>query len=115
MQFDVNDEGVLVEERPFPSEIAFVSGLGSRPDGVIWSMQTNTVIWIELTSPCEENLTKKHFEKMDKYNELAIDLRSASANVQDAAVACSYYIFLCRFLRTWEPQALVDTLERSEC
>ena len=35
--------------------------------------------------------------------------------VQDAAVVCSYYIFLCRFLRTWEPQALVDTLERSEC
>ena len=32
-----------------------------------------TVIWIELTSPWEENLTKKHFEKMDKYNKLAID------------------------------------------
>ena len=28
---------------------------------------------------------------------------------------CSYYIFLCRFLRTCEPQALVDTLESSEC
>jgi len=33
------------------------------------------VIWIELTSPWEENLTKKHFEKMDKYNKLAIDLQ----------------------------------------
>ena len=33
------------------------------------------VIWIELTSCWEENLTKKHFEKMDKYNKLAIDLR----------------------------------------
>ena len=32
-------------------------------------------MWIELTSPWEENLTKKHFEKMDKYNKLAIDLR----------------------------------------
>ena len=38
-------------------------------------MQTTTVIWIELTSPWEENLTKKHFEKMDKYSKLAIDLR----------------------------------------
>ena len=38
-------------------------------------MQTETVIWIELTSPWEENLTKKHFEKMDKYNKLAIDFR----------------------------------------
>ena len=48
---------------------------GSRPDGVIWSMQTKAVIWIELTSPWEKNLTKKYFETMDKYNKLAIDLR----------------------------------------
>ena len=73
-QFDINDESVSVKERPFPSEIAVVSGPGSRPNGVIWFMQTKTVIWIELTSPWEENLTKKHFEKMDKYNKLAIDL-----------------------------------------
>ena len=133
--------------------------LGSRPDGVIWSMQTKTVIWIELTSPWKENLTKKHFEKMDKYNKLAIGLREGKHHgvkwtvvplfvevgargaineqpwnwmckrlgfskcskrrltqaVQDAAEACSYYIFLCRFLRTCEPHSLVDTLERSEC
>ena len=38
-QCDVNDdhEGVSVKERPFPSEIAVVSGPGSLPDGVIWS------------------------------------------------------------------------------
>ena len=41
------DEGVSVKERPFPSEIAVVSGPGSRPDGAIRSMQTKTVIWIE--------------------------------------------------------------------
>ena len=114
-------------------------------------MQTKTVIWIELTSPYEENLTK--------YNKLAIDLqegnhhgvkwtvvplcvevgargaideqpwnwirkrlclnkcsnRRLAQGVQDAAVACSYYIVLCRFLRAWETQAQVDTLERSEC
>ena len=119
-------------------------------------MQTKTVIWIELTSPWN-----KQFEKMDKYNKLAIDLREGNhqgvkwtvvplcvavgsrgaineqpwnwmcrllsfskcskrrltQGIQDAAVACSYYIFLCLFLRTWEPQlqALVDTLERTEC
>ena len=33
------------------------------------------MIWLELTSPLEENLTKKHFETMDKYNKVAIDLR----------------------------------------
>ena len=49
VQFDVNDvhEGVSVTERPFPSEIAVVAGPGSRPDGVIWSMQIQTVRWIQ--------------------------------------------------------------------
>ena len=37
---------------------------------------------------------------------------SVDPSVQDAAVACAYYIFLCRFLRTQEPQTLVGTLER---
>ena len=130
--------------------------LGCRITGSILLI---LVIRIELTSPWEENLTKKHFEEMEKYNKLAIDLwerkhyglkwtvvplcvevgaRGAiseqpwnwtckrlgfskcsklrlTQGVHDAAVACSYYIFLCRFLRTWEPQALVDTLERDEC
>ena len=105
-------------------------------------------------NPKEENLTKKHFEKMDKHNQLTIDLREGkhhgvkgtvvplcvevgargaineqpwnrmckrlgfskcskcrlTQGVQDTAAACSYYIFLCRFLRTWELQALVYTL-----
>ena len=63
MQFDVNDEGVSVKGQSFPSEIAVVSGLGSRPDGAIWYMQTKPVVWIKPTSPWEENLTKKHFGK----------------------------------------------------
>ena len=75
-QFGVDDEGVSVKARPLPSEISVVSGLGSRPDGVSWSIQTQTVIWVELTSPWEENFTKKHFEKMDKYSKLAIDVRA---------------------------------------
>ena len=74
VQLDINDEGVSVKERPVPSEIAVVSGPGSRPYGVIWFMQTNTVMWIELTSPRESILTKKHFKNMDKCNVLAIDL-----------------------------------------
>ena len=35
VQFDLNYEGVSVKERPFPSEIAVVSGPSSRPNGVI--------------------------------------------------------------------------------
>ena len=42
VKFDVTDEGVAVKGRPFPSEIAVVSGPGSRLDGAIWSMQTKT-------------------------------------------------------------------------
>ena len=61
---------------PFPPEIAVVSGTGSRADGVIWSMSRKTVIWIELASPWEENMSKRHFEKKNKYNQLALDLRN---------------------------------------
>ena len=35
--------------------------------------------------------------------------RRLTQGVHDAAVACSYYTFLCRFLRTFEPQVPVDT------
>ena len=70
VQFDVNDEVVSVKERPLPSEIAVVFGPGSPPEGAISSMETNTVIWIELTSPWEDDLTKKHFEQLGKYNKL---------------------------------------------
>ena len=50
MQFYANDEGVPVNKRLFPSEIAALSGPASCPDDVIWSMQTETAMWIELTS-----------------------------------------------------------------
>ena len=53
-----------------------VSGKGSRPDGVIWSLSSKTVIWIELTSPWEENMSKRHYEKKSKYNQLALELRN---------------------------------------
>ena len=116
-------------------------------------MKTKTVIWIELTSPWEENMKSQHFAKCEKYNQLATDLRGGkhfdvkwtvlphyveigargaihelgwgrmctqlgitgaarrklTHSVQDAAIYCSHYIFLCRFHRQWEPQRLIDT------
>ena len=59
-----------------PPQIAVVSGKGSRPDIVIWSTSTKTVIWIELTSPWTDNLKSKHFEKKAKYTPLAEQLRN---------------------------------------
>ena len=60
------------KERPFPPEI--VPFAPNHPDGVIWSCSTKTVIWIELTSPWEENMTLRHEEKHARYNQLKIDL-----------------------------------------
>ena len=49
-----------------PSEIAVVSGEGSCPDGVVWSMETKTVIILELASLWEENFGKRNKQKMKK-------------------------------------------------
>ena len=53
VQFDIDvTDGASLGYRtslPFPPEIVVVSGKGSRPDGVIWSLSSKTVIWIELT------------------------------------------------------------------
>ena len=72
LMFDMNvPEYEQSKERPFPPEILGFSG--GRPDGVIWSCSTRTVIWIELTSPWEDNMKLRHSEKHTRYNQLKID------------------------------------------
>ena len=73
LQFDVcvKHDGQM-KNSPFPPHIA---ASGQRPDGVMWSDKLKTVIWIELTSPWEENMTRWHFRKHDKYNKLARTVR----------------------------------------
>ena len=44
-----------------------------RPDGVIWSTSTKTVVGIELTSPWENNVTLQLSEKHVRYTQLKID------------------------------------------
>ena len=44
-----------------------------RPDGVIWSRSTITVVWIELTSPWEDNMMLRHSQKHACYTQLKID------------------------------------------
>ena len=51
----------------FPSFIAITA---SRPDIVIFSVLEKTVILIELTSPCEENVEDRHFDKIARYEAL---------------------------------------------
>ena len=82
IQFDLELDSLTSPKRAkaFPSEIAVVSGEGSCPDGVVWSMETKTVIMLELTSPWEENFDKWHKRKMRKYNQLVLDLEEGKHN-----------------------------------
>ena len=71
IQFDVHPQDeetpALRKNAPFPAHIAPSS---RRPGGLMWSDKLKTVMWIELTSPWEENMTKWYFEKHSKYNRL---------------------------------------------
>ena len=64
IQFDLELDSLTSPKRAkaFPSEIAVVSGEGSCPDGVVWSMETKTVIMLELTSPWEEKAQTENEE-----------------------------------------------------
>ena len=85
LQFDLHHpESNQTKDRMFPSEILEVSN--KRPDGVIWSMSAKIVIWIELTSPWEENMETWHFQKRSNYNELAIDCRAQGWEVHPLCV-----------------------------
>ena len=47
-----------------------------RPDILLFSMSTKKVIIIELTCPCEENLSQWHEEKPQKHYPLCCSIRS---------------------------------------
>ena len=58
----------------FPPIIVATS---ERPDVVIWSTSTKTVIMVELTCPAEENFMKAHTRKVDRYATLCEQIRDA--------------------------------------
>ena len=47
-----------------------------RPDILLFSRSTKKVIIIELTCPCEENMSQWHEEKSQKYYPLCYSIRS---------------------------------------
>ena len=66
IQFDLNvPEDNQSKHQPFPPHIASVA---KRPDGLVFSDKLKTLIYIELTSPWEENMKKAHNAKYDKYS-----------------------------------------------
>ena len=55
------------KNRPFPPHI---HSTPKRPDGVMYSDKLKTVMWLELTSPWEENLVESYVRKKGSYNKL---------------------------------------------
>ena len=84
LQFDITVKSDSQSKNAaFPPHIAATS---CRPDAVIWSDKLETVVWIELTSPWEENMTKWHFRKHEKYNKLATTVRNKGWKVHPLCV-----------------------------
>ena len=78
---------------------------GKRPDGVIWSASRKIVVWIELTSPWEDNMGGKHEFKMHHYNQLQIDCEAKGWEVHPLCVevGCRGHVaepfrYMCRVL-----------------
>ena len=65
VQFDLDvPEDGQMKNQPFPAHIGAVA---KRPDGLVYSDKLKKLVYIELTSPWEENMTKSHFNKFEKY------------------------------------------------
>ena len=64
----------LDRQLTFPQEIVTTS---LRPDIVLWSTSTKTVIMVELTVPWEEGMEAAFERKRDKYSELASECSQA--------------------------------------
>ena len=80
----------LDRQLKFPQEITATS---LRPDIVLWSTSTKTVIMVELTVPWEEGMEAAFERKRDKYSELANECSEAGwrAFTYPVEVGCRGY------------------------
>ena len=74
----------------FPSEIAITN---MRPDLVVWSKQSKSVVLCELTVPWEENIEIAHEYKTSKYTGLISECkeRGWKVNYHPVEVGCRGY------------------------
>ena len=77
LRFDLDEPLVI------PS---FLSVSSLRPDILLFSCSTRMVIIIELTCPCEENMSQWHEEKSQKYHSLCTSIRSNNWSVYFFAI-----------------------------
>ena len=57
-----------------------------RPDIIIWSERTKTVIWAELTCPAEENIRLAQSRKNRRYKDLAESVRAMGWTLYDFTI-----------------------------
>ena len=81
-----NDWKLLADSNSTLVIPAFITISTLRPDIVLYSMKTKTVVIIELTCPCEENMEAWHTKKFDKYASLCTDIKHNSWSVHFFAV-----------------------------
>ena len=78
---NANDWQILVDLHHlpivFPPEICVTN---QRPDIIIWSPLSKSILLIELTSPCEESLIAANIRKKARYDVLAERLRAKDWN-----------------------------------
>ena len=77
--------------------------------GVKWTVE---LICVEVGArgAIHQEMWGRMCKKLGIFGKVRKNLRNA---VQEAAIHCSHYIFLCRFHKHWEPQPLLDTWRRS--
>jgi len=83
IQFDLEAPGMRQNSRVFPPDVIQTT---LRPDGLIWSTSSKTMVWIELTSPWEANAPEWHVKKAEKYNQLKCDIEAKGWKVHDLYV-----------------------------
>ena len=74
----------LDKQLKFPQEVQVQTDL--RPDLIMYSNSIKRIIWWELTCPVEENISKNHDKKLDKYAELQVDCQTAGWSCFNVAI-----------------------------
>ena len=65
-----------------------------RPEILLFSRSTKKVIFIELTCPCEANMSQWHEEKSQKYYPLCCSIRFNGWSVYFYAIEVSLGVFV---------------------
>ena len=74
----------LDKQLKFPEEVHVQTD--KRPDLIMYSKSIKRIIWWELTCPVEENISKAHDMKLDKYAELQVDCQIAGWSCFNVAI-----------------------------